>query len=104
MKIKGKRNYDKHLIYIERSIQEQLNGGVTFKDLFSSEFMKKHTGFNNIESFFEGGCFEATTIEALNRINIQTLDQYVLENSTFATWDKMKDAAGQAYLKMKYRA
>lgn len=102
MKMKGKRDYDKLLIHIERSIHKQVNGGVVLKELFPEEFMRKHTEFNDIRSFFEGGCFEVNSIAELKNINVKALDQHVIENSTFTSWEKMKDAADQAYLKVKF--
>ncbi|CAH1218369.1 hypothetical protein PAECIP111893_04419 [Paenibacillus plantiphilus] len=101
MKMKGKRDYNKLLLQIERSIHNQVNGGVKLQELFSEAFMKEHTEFKDIHSFFEGGSFEVNSAAELENINKTSLDRHVMENSIFTTWEKMKEAAGQAYLKVK---
>lgn len=71
---------------------------VSFGELFTNAFMKKHTKHNSIESFFDNSPFKISSDKELEEIDEAELDKYVDNNSKFNSWKDMLGKAVDEYL------
>ncbi|ALV21027.1 hypothetical protein [Carnobacterium antarcticum] len=70
---------------------------VPFEELFSSSFMNKYTNGDEIYSFFIAGGFDASNNESFEAIDENQLDVYISDNSSFQSWQDMKNSAAEQY-------
>ena len=79
---------------------ERLNGKteVSFEELFTESFMRKHTNYSSIDEFFEAGGFRIRSNDDLDAIPELTLDAYVSKTTSFRSFQDMLDEAGEQYV------
>lgn len=79
---------------------EKLEGEsrVEFGELFHSNFMKKNTGCESIEEFFEKSPWEINDEEDFEAIPPKGLDEYVDKNTVFPSWEEMIGTAGEEWI------
>jgi len=80
---------------IERVAGEQ---SVTFGELFSDDFMLRHTDFPSISAMFDASPFKLETNEDLAAIPDEDLDAFVEANTRFSSWEEMKSAAAGEWM------
>lgn len=93
-KITGLDSLQKRLKDMERKARE-LDGTheVRFADLFSSEFMRKHTQYETINDFFDATGFKLDSQQDFEDLPEDELDARVRELTDFQSW---KDFSGKA--------
>ncbi|RSU07991.1 hypothetical protein CBF30_01760 [Vagococcus entomophilus] len=84
------------------SIEVDANASVDFTDLFTNAFMKEHTSFSDIYSFFEKGGFKAKTNEDFEKIDEKSLDAYIIKQTDFSSWLEMLAIASNEYIATKF--
>lgn len=96
--VSGIDELQKDLQKMKRKAQK-LNGthSVSFADLFTTAFMRKHTRFLSIDAFLKAGGFNASTSEEFEAIPVKDLDAYVKRATRFRSWDDMMDEAISEY-------
>lgn len=69
---------------------------VSFADLFTPEFMQKHTQHKTMEDMFAASGFKAETREDIEAIPDAEWDSFVQRTTKFTSWKDMKvTAAGE---------
>ena len=69
---------------------------VPFKDLFTPQFLKKHTKFSSLEDMFAKSRFTVNSQEDFKSIPDAEWDKFITDNSNFASWQEMlKVATGE---------
>ncbi len=77
---------------------ENLGGEVPFNELFTPEFMRLYTEYNNIEEFLEDSKWEIENQEDFESIPEDEFDKYVEEKTDFSSWEIMLQTAGKKYI------
>lgn len=85
---------------LERVASQQ---SVTFGELFSDDFMLRHTDFASIGAFFDASPFNLETNEDLAALPEADLDSYVVTNTRFSSWEEMKSVAGSEWMARRLR-
>lgn len=89
---------EKRLGQMERGAKELENTkSVSFDELFTDTFMKKHTQFDNLQAFFKDSNFTIGSQEDFENIPTAELDKHVANSTNFNNWQEMIDAAGTDY-------
>lgn len=83
------------------SAANQINGSYQLGDVFTDDFMKKHTNHGSIDNFFNESPFKIETEEDFDNIDEHDLDKYVRSVSSFNSWDELKGTAGEIYIAKK---
>ena len=94
---RGIRKFQRKL---ERVTSEQC---VTFDELFSDDFMLRHTDFPSITALFDASPFTLETNDDLAAIPEAELDAFVAANTRFTSWEEMKSAAGSEWMARRLR-
>lgn len=71
---------------------------VSFGELFSNKFMRRHTDFDDIEAFFEESPWEVEDEEDFEEIPEDEFDEYVEDTTLFDTWESMLDKAAEKWM------
>jgi hypothetical protein len=81
-----------------QSRMEELRGKhkVPLKELFNSEFLQKHTKFNTLEEIANKSGLSIEKEEDLDN-----LKKFIVENSTFKSWDGLLKAASACWVRKK---
>ena len=74
---------------------------VPFSDLFTQTFMAKYTTCSSIDELFEQGGIAVDSQEGFECIPEEQLDQVVATHTRFTTWEEMKRAAGEEWVKRR---
>jgi len=72
---------------------------VRIEELFDQSFMEKFTQFSSIEQFFENSEWDIESVDDVEDIPEELLDNYVLENTKFSSWSHMMNMAGKKWTK-----
>ena len=72
---------------------------VPFGDLFTPKFMAKFTSCSSIDELFERGGIAVDSQEGFECLPEDQLDQLVATYTRFTTWEEMKRAAGEVWVK-----
>lgn len=94
----GLNELNKLLKNLERKVDE-VNGEVSFTDLFNPNFMTTFTNFNSTDEFFKKSPFEVHCQEDFESLDENLLNEYVKANTRLSTWEEMKSKAGEFYVK-----
>jgi hypothetical protein len=99
----SKNNIEEYLKKINKKIENEVNGPVSFKELFDIGFMDRNSEFQNIEQFFLHYNFKVNTKDDLNNLNEEQLNEAVRLSTKFASWDEMYKNATNEYLIKKLK-
>lgn len=81
---------------------ESIHGAqVPLSELLTPAFLAKHTRFLSEDEMFEASGFEVQTAEDFERIPDQDWDNFIQQNTPFATWSDMLSAAGAEWAQKK---
>jgi DNA-directed RNA polymerase subunit M/transcription elongation factor TFIIS len=75
------------------------------RNLFSEQFMRKYTDFENFSDFIRdcdlfGDSIENCSKDAMTQLPERKVNRYVKKHTRFSTWDQMFEKAVEVYLKM----
>lgn len=68
---------------------KDIDGNISFDDIFPREFMKKYTRFRSFKQFLQSSDFHIFTAEDLTQIPDDMLDSYVRRVTKFESWEAM---------------
>lgn len=71
---------------------------VSFADLFTEKFMRKHTDVASFEEFIENSQWEVASEDDFEAIPDEKFDEYVDKHSDFGSWEDMFGAAGTEWI------
>lgn len=86
---------------LAKHISAKIDGEVKFSDLFTFEFMHKYTKYTDIYKFLNDGGFSCDNEQQFSSIKTDDLDKYVSTETSFSSWEEMKQAAGNIFAKRK---
>jgi len=104
MKVKwhGFDKLEKRLKQMQKAAKELQNTKqVSFDELFTETFMKKHTDFTSFEELLESGGFEVNSQEDFESIPDDVFDKHIAEHTRFSSWQEMLDSAATEYAARK---
>lgn len=101
MPIKVNNNGIKRLFKNIESIEKRQS--VKLGDLLNSEFMSKHTEFSSLNEMFDSSGLPCETEEEFNNIPRSKLDEFIINNTEFGSWDEMLRKAGAEHISKKIR-
>lgn len=82
---------------ILNNIEDEINGNVSFEELFNLGFMDKNTDFKDFESFLNHYGFVVNGQEDFEAIDKSELDKVIAKSSCFNSWKEMYESAGKEY-------
>jgi hypothetical protein len=78
---------------------------IPIRELFTPEFLRKHTKFGTFEDLVRGGGFaesdEPVSAEKFRAIPDDAWDKWIASATDFPNWREMQEAAGAEYIKRK---
>lgn len=88
----------KGLENLEKQAKESCGKQIPINDLLNVSFMKKYTSFSNFDDFLDASGFVVNSQEDFEAIPDDEFDEYVSNNTNFASWDDMLTTATDAYV------
>lgn len=73
-----------------------LEGKISFPDLFPPEFMAQYSNFGTIEELFEKSGFKVESAADFEDIPDNEWEAYISQNTRFSSWEDMQKTAGNA--------
>lgn len=70
---------------------------VSFDDLFTTPFMRKHTNFSTFDEFLNDGNFVVNSEEDFENIPDVDMDNHVRKSTKFSSWEEMLTTASEEY-------
>jgi len=102
IEIKGLEEAKRKLEELQRKAKDlQGKQGVSFAELFPSEFIRKHTDYESFENLLDASGFNLESQEDFEHIPDEEWDTFIKTHSRFATWKEMLRIAGQEYIARK---
>jgi len=94
----------KELERMKRSIEE-ISGShnIPYDDLFTSEFMQKHTNFKSIHEMIQSSGFPIKSSEDIENIPDDEWSGFIQKNTSFTNWKEMIETAGHEYFAKKIK-
>lgn len=71
---------------------------VAFAELFTEEFMRRHTDVTSFEAFLQESRWEVESEQEFEAIPEDEFDEYVGHSSEFESWEEMLGTAGTEWL------
>lgn len=78
-------------------------GPVPFPELFNPDFMRRHTKVPTIDALFEAGGFEINSPADLEAIPDDAWEGNIRAQTSFSSWDEMKQTAGAEWMKSRLK-
>ena len=75
---------------------KDLEGSISFTELFTSEFMQLYTQYESIEELLSSGGFEVNSEEDYEAIPDEDIDAHVAKTTNFRSWKEMLTEAVEA--------
>ena len=97
------QSFTKQFEKIQERIEDEVNGNVSFEELFDLGFMDKNTDFESFEVLLKRYGFVVNTQEDFEAIDETALDKAIAESSCFSSWKEMYESAGQEYVYKKLK-
>lgn len=98
-KMRGFDKLEKDLKRMQENARK-LNGRreVPFSDLFTPEFMRKHTSFSTFNELLKAGGFQVETSEDFEAIPDAEFDAHISATTKFPSWEAMLEEATSQYV------
>ncbi len=102
LKIKGLKKFESEFKKLKSNNKKLQNTTqVSFSDLFSIDFMKNNTNFDNINDFFYYFNIKVNNQVEFNLLDEALLDEAVNRFTDFNSWEEMVDEANLKYIEKK---
>lgn len=98
--MEGLNNFEADSIQQPKAAHD-VEGSMSFSDLFSSEFMHQYTQFDSIEELFSAGGFVVNSEHDYEAISDKDIDAHVTETTRFGSWKEMLTTAIEAKFTLK---
>lgn len=96
--INGFDELKNHLSKIENNVSDlSKTDKLSFDELFTSDFMSKHTNCKSFDEFLSASGFT----QSFEDIPDDDWDTYVSQHSNFTSWEEMMDTAVEQYVSIK---
>lgn len=93
--INGFDELKKHLSKIENNLYKMSKtDSLSFDELFTSDFMSKHTNYKSFDKFLSASGFT----QLFEDIPDDDWDIYVSQHSNFTSWEEMVNTAAEQYV------
>lgn len=94
---------DKELSEIKSKSEnlKRISGKVTFAELFTEDFLSKHSQYKAISDLLNDCGFTLDDPEALNALKNGAFDVEISSRTDFSGWDEMRSAAVRSYVANK---
>jgi hypothetical protein len=100
--MEGFDKLQKKLNDLQRNIKDlEGKNEVSFKELFTQEFIKGNTNFENLDDMFKKSGFEINSQEDFKKIPNEQWDSFISSNTKFKNWEEMLDAAVNVWTRKK---
>lgn len=96
--IKSSNDFSKLINNLEKLSEKKT---ISFDELFTMDFLKKCSSFNNIDDLISNSPFEVKTKEDFLNIPDDVWDSYIKSVTTFNSWNDMLVAASNFFIKNK---
>jgi len=100
---KSFNNIDDLMKHIQKSVEEEIDGFVSFDKLFDNGFLDRNSKFSSFDEFLKANKIVVTTQEELDNLDEFILDEAVRSSSDFSSWKDLYEAAGSEYMVNKLR-
>ena len=98
VEINGFDELKNHLSKIENNVSNlSKTDNLSFDELFTSDFMSKHTNCKSFDEFLSASGFT----QSFEDIPDDDWDSYVSQHSSFTSWEEMMDTAVEQYVSIK---
>lgn len=74
---------------------------VKLNDLMNPNFITGCSNFGNLDELFDAGGFKIESKEDFEAIPDEEWDQFIVNNTSFGSWEEMQKKAVEAYAKSK---
>jgi hypothetical protein len=100
--VKGLDEAKRHLEQLKHK-SEALSGEhlIPLKDLFTSDFLTKHTDFNSLDAMFHTSDFTIESEEDLKKVPDDKWDDFISKHTRFPNWKEMQGKAAEEYFLRK---
>jgi len=71
--------------------------GISFTELFTSDFMRQYTQYESIDELLSSGGFVVNSEEDYEAIPDEDIDAHVRRTTNFLSWKEMLTEAVEAY-------
>lgn len=91
---------------IQKKLQkaaDEVSGNHDINEIFTPEFMRNNTEFNDIAEFFEKSPFDVKNQEDLSQLPEEELSEFVGNRTDYTSWDEFKAEAGKAFALKKFK-
>jgi len=89
----------KNLNDLMKHLQKQIDQEVTFEQLFTDDFMIHNTRFYSFSDFQQKSGFSFSIHSDLDLLEMNKLDNFIMINTDFNSFEEMKQSAATIYLK-----
>lgn len=72
---------------------------VSFKDLFTPDFMATYTDFADFNELLVGGKFKVNSLDEFMALLDKEFDEFIKKTTKFQNWEEMQSTAVADYLK-----
>jgi len=94
-------NYETESNRLQKATKN-LEGSISFTELFTSGFMKLYTQYESIEELLSSGGFEVNSEEDYEAIADEDIDAHVSKTTNFRSWREMLTEAVDAYTDLEH--
>lgn len=102
MELDGFDELQKELKKMQQAAQElEGKNTVSFDELFTDEFMKKHSTFSSLDEMLDKSTFTVNSKEDFAAIPDEEWDTYVKTTTDFSSWEDMMSEAQGEYVASK---
>ena len=81
----------------ERAKELEGEHEVLFSELYDRSFMQEYSRYSSFYELLEDGGYEVETEEDFKRIPEDELDSHIRSNTSFDSWEEMKETAVQKW-------
>lgn len=100
IEIKGFDSLQKEIRSIEQRVRS-LSGKVSFEQLFTTNFIRRHTDFGSMAELIDASGFSVESQEDFENIPDAEWDVFISERTRFENWEDMLQAAVDEYIEKK---
>ena len=102
IKIKGLDKLEKQLKQMEKGAKElSRTKRVSFDELFTTSFMRKHTSFSSMDELLKAGGFNVESQADFEAIPEAEFNKHIVATTKFKNWDEMLGEATSQYAAKK---
>lgn len=95
---------NKQLQNIEQEIKNEIDGFISFEELFDQGFMDRNSNFSSCREFLAFHKIDVDSMVELELVDVIIIDSAVRASTKFSTWSEMSNAACEEYAIKKLKS